>query len=68
MLISIISQGLVWAILFGNLKTSFESWNFPDMTTEGSFLGSEQLLPWPPQGVNFSCDFSSCRSVGCLLV
>jgi len=37
MLISIISQGLIWAVLGLGIFMTFRILNFPDMTTEGSF-------------------------------
>ena len=37
MIISIVSQGLVWAILGLGIFMTFRILNFPDMTTEGSF-------------------------------
>ena len=37
MLISIISQGLIWAILGLGIFMTFRILDFPDMTTEGSF-------------------------------
>ena len=38
MIVSIISQGFVWAILGLGIFMTFRILNFPDMTTEGSFL------------------------------
>ena len=37
MIVSIISQGFVWAILGLGIFMTFRILNFPDMTTEGSF-------------------------------
>ena len=37
MILSIVSQGLVWAILGLGIFMTFRILNFPDMTTEGSF-------------------------------
>ena len=37
MIVSIISQGMVWAILGLGIFMTFRILNFPDMTTEGSF-------------------------------
>ena len=37
MILSIISQGFVWAILGLGIFMTFRILNFPDMTTEGSF-------------------------------
>ena len=37
MILSIISQGFIWAILGLGIFMTFRILNFPDMTTEGSF-------------------------------
>jgi len=37
MILSIISQGLVWAVLGLGIFMTFRILGFPDMTTEGSF-------------------------------
>ncbi len=44
MIVSIISQGFVWAILGLGIFMTFRILNFPDMTTEGSFPLGELLL------------------------
>ena len=37
MILSIISQGLIWAVLGLGIFMTFRILGFPDMTTEGSF-------------------------------
>ena len=53
MILSIISQGLVWAILGLGIFMTFRILNFPDMTTEGSFpLGGAVAVTLITKGVN----------------
>ena len=53
MIVSIISQGMVWAILGLGIFMTFRILNFPDMTTEGSFpLGGAVAVTLITQGVN----------------
>lgn len=64
MIVSIISQGFVWAILGLGIFMTFRILNFPDMTTEGSFpLGGAVAVTLITKGVNpvFS-DTCCCRS------
>ena len=67
MLISIISQGLVWAILGLGIFMTFRILNFPDMTTEGSFpLGGAVAVTLITQGVNPFLATLAAVGVGCL--
>ena len=53
MLISIISQGLIWAILGLGIFMTFRILDFPDMTTEGSFpLGGAVAVTLMTKGVH----------------
>ena len=53
MILSIISQGFVWAILGLGIFMTFRILNFPDMTTEGSFpLGGAVAVTLITKGVN----------------
>ena len=52
MIVSIISQGMVWAILGLGIFMTFRILNFPDMTTEGSF----------PLGGGSSCNLDNTGS------
>ncbi|MFC3931821.1 ABC transporter permease [Streptococcus dentapri] len=53
MMISTISQGLLWAILGIGIYLTFRILDFPDMTTEGSFpLGGAVAVTLITQGVN----------------
>ena len=52
MLISIISQGLIWAVLGLGIFMTFRILDFPDMTTEGSFpLGGAVAVTLITKGV-----------------
>ena len=67
MLISIISQGLVWAILGLGIFMTFRILNFPDMTTEGSFpLGGAVAVTLITQGVNPFLATLVAVGAGCL--
>ena len=67
MLISIISQGLVWAILGLGIFMTFRILNFPDMTTEGSFpLGGAVAVTLITQGVNPFLATLAAIGAGCL--
>ena len=67
MLISIISQGLVWAILGLGIFMTFRILNFPDMTTEGSFpLGGAVAVTLITQGVNPFLATLAAVGAGCL--
>ena len=53
MILSIISQGLVWAVLGLGIFMTFRILGFPDMTTEGSFpLGGAVAVTLITKGVN----------------
>ena len=53
MILSIVSQGLVWAILGLGIFMTFRILNFPDMTTEGSFpLGGAVAVTLISKGIN----------------
>ncbi|EPV36578.1 branched-chain amino acid ABC transporter permease [Streptococcus agalactiae GB00679] len=53
MIISSVSQGLLWGILGLGIYLTFRSLKFPDMTTEGSFpLGGAVCVTLMNQGVN----------------
>ena len=69
MLISIISQGLIWAILGLGIFMTFRILDFPDMTTEGSFpLGGAVAVTLITKGVHpllatiAGNGFAHCRS------
>ena len=67
MLISIISQGLVWAILGLGIFMTFRILNFPDMTTEGSFpIGGAVAVTLITQGVNPFLATLAAIGAGCL--
>lgn len=67
MLISIISQGLVWAILGLGIFMTFRILNFPDMTTEGSFpLGGAVAVTLITQGINPFLATLAAVGTGCL--
>ena len=67
MLISIISQGLVWAILGLGIFMTLRILNFPDMTTEGSFpLGGAVAVTLITQGVNPFLATLAAIGAGCL--
>ena len=53
MILSVISQGLLWAVLGIGLYLTFRILKFPDMTTEGSFpLGGAVAVSLITAGVN----------------
>ena len=53
MIISIVSQGLVWAILGLGIFMTFRILNFPDMTVEGTFpFGAAVCVSALVHGVN----------------
>ncbi|AEF25409.1 ABC transporter permease protein [Streptococcus parauberis KCTC 11537] len=53
MIISSVSQGLLWGILGLGIYLTFRILNFPDMTTEGSFpLGGAVAVTMMNQGHN----------------
>ncbi len=62
MLISIISQGLIWAILGLGILMTFRILDFPDMTTEGSFpLGGAVAVTDHQRDSSFTGYHSGCR-------
>ena len=67
MILSIISQGFVWAILGLGIFMTFRILNFPDMTTEGSFpLGGAVAVTLITKGVNPLLATLAAIGAGCL--
>lgn len=67
MIISTISQGLLWAILGLGIYMTFRILKFPDMTTEGSFpLGGAVAVTLMTQGVHPLLATLSAVLAGCL--
>jgi len=67
MIVSIISQGFVWAILGLGIFMTFRILNFPDMTTEGSFpLGGAVAVTLITQGFNPFLATLVAVGAGCL--
>ena len=67
MLISIISQGLIWAILGLGIFMTFRILDFPDMTTEGSFpLGGAVAVTLITKGVHPLLATIAAVGAGCL--
>ena len=67
MIVSIISQGMVWAILGLGIFMTFRILNFPDMTTEGSFpLGGAVAVTLITQGINPFLATLAAVGAGCL--
>ena len=67
MLISIISQGLIWAILGLGIFMTFRILDFPDMTTEGSFpLGGAVAVTLITKGVHPLLATLVAVGAGCL--
>ena len=67
MILSIISQGLVWAILGLGIFMTFRILNFPDMTTEGSFpLGGAVAVTLITKGMNPFLATAAAVLAGCL--
>ena len=67
MINSIVSQGLIWAILGLGIFMTFRILDFPDMTTEGSFpLGGAVAVTLITKGVNplFDAGCYWCRVFG----
>ncbi len=53
MIVSTVSQALLWAVLGLGIFVTFRILNFPDMTTEGSFpLGGAVAVTLLTQGVH----------------
>ena len=66
MILSIISQGLVWAVLGLGIFTTFRILGFPDMTTEGSFpLGGAVAVTLITKGVNPFLATTAAVLAGC---
>lgn len=67
MILSIVSQGLVWAILGLGIFMTFRILNFPDMTTEGSFpLGGAVAVTLISKGINPFLATAVAILAGCL--
>ena len=67
MINSIVSQGLIWAILGLGIFMTFRILDFPDMTTEGSFpLGGAVAVSLITKGVNPLIATLAAISAGCL--
>ncbi|HFI0234840.1 TPA: ABC transporter permease [Streptococcus suis] len=67
MLVSTISQALLWAILSLGIFMTFRILNFPDMTTEGSFpLGGAVAVTLLTQGVHPVLATGAAVLAGCL--
>ena len=67
MINSIVSQGLIWAILGLGIFMTFRILDFPDMTTEGSFpLGGAVAVTLITKGVNPLFATLSAIGAGCL--
>ena len=67
MILSIVSQGLVWAILGLGIFMTFRILNFPDMTTEGSFpLGGAVAVTLISKGINPFLATAAAILAGCL--
>lgn len=66
MILSIISQGLVWAVLGLGIFITFRILGFPDMTTEGSFpLGGAVAVTLITKGVNPFLATTAAVLAGC---
>lgn len=67
MIVSIISQALLWGILGLGIFITFRILNFPDMTTEGSFpLGGAVAVTLLTQGVHPILATLAAVMAGCL--
>ena len=67
MINSIVSQGLIWAILGLGIFMTFRILDFPDMTTEGSFpLGGAVAVTLITKGVNPLIATLVAIGAGCL--
>ena len=67
MILSIISQGLVWAVLGLGIFMTFRILGFPDMTTEGSFpLGGAVAVTLITKGVNPFLATAAAVLAGCV--
>lgn len=67
MILSIVSQGLVWAILGLGIFMTFRILNFPDMTAEGSFpLGGAVAVTLISKGINPFLATAVAILAGCL--
>lgn len=67
MIISTISQGLLWAVLGLGIFMTFRILNFPDMTTEGSFpLGGAVAVTLMTAGVHPLLATLAALLAGCL--
>ncbi len=67
MIVSTVSQALLWAVLGLGIFVTFRILNFPDMTTEGSFpLGGAVAVTLLTQGVHPILATLAAVLVGCL--
>lgn len=67
MILSIISQGLVWAVLGLGIFMTFRILGFPDMTTEGSFpLGGAVAVTLITKGINPFLATAAAVLAGCV--
>lgn len=67
MVVSTVSQALLWAILGLGIFITFRILNFPDMTTEGSFpLGGAVVVTLLTQGVHPLLATLAAIGAGCL--
>ena len=67
MINSIVSQGLIWALLGLGIFMTFRILDFPDMTTEGSFpLGGAVAVTLITKGVNPLLATLAAIGAGCL--
>ncbi|MDG3132109.1 ABC transporter permease [Streptococcus suis] len=67
MVVSTVSQALLWAILSLGIFITFRILNFPDMTTEGSFpLGGAVVVTLLTQGVHPLLATLAAIGAGCL--
>ncbi|HEM2542229.1 TPA: ABC transporter permease [Streptococcus suis] len=68
MIVSTVSQALLWAVLGLGIFVTFRILNFPDMTTEGSFpLGGAVAVTLLTQGVHPILATLAAVLVGCLV-
>lgn len=65
MIISSVSQGLIWGVLGLGIYLTFRILNFPDMTTEGSFPlgGAVAVTAISLGGIHFYQPYLVCYQV-----
>ncbi len=66
MIVSTVSQALLWAVLGLGIFVTFRILNFPDMTTEGLSLGGAVAVTLLTQGVHPILATLAAVLVGCL--